>query len=78
MVMPMVLEKAMPDALIGIIVILVLSVHVNLSSLVLIEFRYLWTCKRNAVPEHEKENDAPHEPCGLFVICLFMVAVTPN
>ena len=83
MVMPMVLEKAMPDALIGIIVILVLSASMStLSSLVLVSSSAisLDLVKGTLFPDMKKENVMllMRALCGLFVICSFMVAVTPN
>lgn len=83
MVMPMVLEKALPDALIGIVVILVLSASMStLSSLVLVSSSAisLDLIKGTLFPNMKKENVMllMRALCGLFVICSFMVAVTPN
>jgi SSS family solute:Na+ symporter len=83
MVIPMVLEKAMPDALIGIIVILVLSASMStLSSLVLVSSSAisLDLVKGTLFPNMKKENVMllMRALCALFVICSFMVAVTPN
>lgn len=83
MVMPMVLEKALPDALIGIVVILVLSASMStLSSLVLVSSSAisLDLVKGTLFPNMKKENVMVlmRALCGLFVICSFMVAVTPN
>jgi SSS family solute:Na+ symporter len=83
MVMPMVLEKALPDALIGIVVILVLSASMStLSSLVLVSSSAisLDLVKGTLFPNMKKESVMVlmRALCGLFVICSFMVAVTPN
>lgn len=83
MVMPMVLEMALPDALIGIIVILVLSASMStLSSLVLVSSSAisLDLVKGTLFPNMKKENVMllMRALCGLFVILSFMVAVTPN
>jgi SSS family solute:Na+ symporter len=83
MVMPMMLETALPDALIGIIVILVLSASMStLSSLVLVSSSAisLDLVKGALFPNMKKENVMllMRALCGLFVIFSFMVAVTPN
>ena len=83
MIMPIVMEKAMPDALIGIIVILVLSASMStLSSLVLVSSSAisLDLFKGALFPNMKKESVMllMRALCGLFVICSFMVAVTPN
>ncbi len=83
MVMPMVLEMALPDALIGVIVILVLSASMStLSSLVLVSSSAisLDLVKGSLFPNMKKENVMllMRALCGLFVILSFMVAVTPN
>jgi len=83
MVMPMMLDKALPDALIGIVVILVLSASMStLSSIVLVSssaismdlFQGAW------FPKMKKETvmAVMRGICGLFVILSFLVAVTPN
>ncbi len=83
MVMPMVLEQALPDALIGIIVILVLSASMStLSSLVLVSSSAISMdlVKGIMFPKmkNEKSMLLMRILCGLFVIFSFLVAVTPN
>lgn len=83
MVMPMVLEKALPEALIGIIVLLVLSASMStLSSLVLVSSSAisLDLVKGTLFPEMKKERVMllMRALCGLFVVFSFLVAVTPN
>jgi len=83
MVMPMMLEKALPEALIGIIVLLVLSASMStLSSLVLVSSSAISMdlVKGTLFPNMKKENEMllMRCLCGLFVIFSFMVAVTPN
>lgn len=83
MVMPMVLEQALPDALIGIIVILVLSASMStLSSLVLVSSSAISMdlVKGVLFPKMKSENTMllMRILCGLFVVFSFMVAVTPN
>jgi SSS family solute:Na+ symporter len=83
MVMPIVLEMALPDALIGIIVILVLSASMStLSSLVLVSSSAisLDLVKGSLFPNMKKEKVMllMRALCGLFVILSFLVAVTPN
>lgn len=83
MVMPMVLEKALPDALIGVIIILVLSASMStLSSLVLVSSSAISMdlIKGAIFPNMKKENVMflMRLMCGIFVILSFMVAVTPN
>ncbi|HEX2944563.1 MAG TPA: sodium:solute symporter family protein [Clostridia bacterium] len=83
MVMPLVLEKALPDALIGIIVLLVLSASMStLSSLVLVSSSAITMdlVKGTLFPNIKKESEVllMRILCGLFVIFSFAVAVTPN
>jgi SSS family solute:Na+ symporter/sodium/proline symporter len=83
MVMPMVLEKALPDALIGVIIILVLSASMStLSSLVLVSSSAISMdlIKGAIFPNMKKENVMflMRLMCGIFVVLSFMVAVTPN
>ena len=83
MVMPLVLEKALPDALIGIIVLLVLSASMStLSSLVLVSSSAISMdlVKGTLFPNIKKESEVllMRILCGLFVIFSFIVAVTPN
>jgi len=83
MVMPMVMEKALPEALIGIIVILVLSASMStLSSLVLVSSSAisLDLVKGSLFPEMKKENVMllMRILCFVFVLLSFLVAVTPN
>ena len=83
MVMPMVLEKALPEALIGIIIILVLSASMStLSSLVLVSSSAIAMdlVKGTFFPSMKKENVMllMRIMCAVFVIFSFMVAVTPN
>ncbi len=83
MVMPLVLEKALPDALVGIIVLLVLSASMStLSSLVLVSSSAISMdlVKGTLFPNIKKESEVllMRILCGLFVIFSFIVAVTPN
>ncbi len=83
MVMPMVLEKALPDSLMGIIVILVLSASMStLSSLVLVSSSAISMdlVKGILFPKMKQEKVMllMRVLCGLFVVFSFMVAVTPN
>ena len=83
MVMPIMLEKALPDALIGIIVLLVLSASMStLSSLVLVSSSAISMdlVKGTFFPNMKKESEMllMRILCGVFVILSFMVAVTPN
>jgi len=83
MVMPMVLEKALPDALIGVIVILVLSASMStLSSLVLISSSAISMdlVKGTLYPDMKKSSEMllMRILCVIFVILSFLVAVTPN
>lgn len=83
MVMPMVLEKALPDALIGIIVILVLSASMStLSSLVLVSSSAISMdlIKGSIFPDMKKESVMllMRLMCAIFVVLSFLVAVTPN
>ena len=83
MVMPMVLEMALPDALIGVIVILVLSASMStLSSIVLVSSSSISMdlVKGTLFPKMKNENVMllMRIMCGIFVVLSFMVAVTPN
>ena len=83
MVMPQVLEIALPEALIGIIIILVLSASMStLSSLVLVSSSAISMdlIKGTLFPNMKKENVMllMRIMCVIFVILSFMVAVTPN
>jgi len=83
MVMPMVLEQALPDSLIGIIVILVLSASMStLSSLVLVSSSAISIDLVKGVLFPKIKNESTmllmRILCGLFVVFSFMVAVTPN
>lgn len=83
MVMPLVLDKALPEALIGIIIILVLSASMStLSSLVLVSSSAisLDLAKGTIMPNMKKENVMllMRVLCALFVVLSFLVAVTPN
>lgn len=83
MVMPMVLEKALPEALIGIIIILVLSASMStLSSLVLVSSSAISMdlVKGALFPNMKKESEMllMRILCAVFVLLSFMVAVTPN
>jgi SSS family solute:Na+ symporter/sodium/proline symporter len=83
MVMPMVLEKALPEALIGIIILLVLSASMStLSSLVLVSSSAisLDLVKGTFFPDMKKEKVMMlmRVLCAVFVVLSFMVAVTPN
>jgi len=83
MVMPMVLEKALPESLIGIIVILVLSASMStLSSLVLISSSAISMdlVKGTLFPNIKKSSEMllMRILCVIFVMLSFLVAVTPN
>lgn len=83
MVMPMMLDLALPEALIGIIVILVLSASMStLSSIVLVSSSAIsMDLFQGALfPKMKKETAmmVMRGICGLFVILSFLVAVTPN
>lgn len=83
MVMPMMLDMALPEALIGIIVILVLSASMStLSSIVLVSSSAIsMDLFQGALfPKMKKETAmmVMRGICGLFVILSFLVAVTPN
>lgn len=83
MVMPMVLEKALPEALTGIIVLLVLSASMStLSSLVLVSSSAisLDLVKGTLFPGIKKEKVMllMRVLCVIFVVLSFLVAVTPN
>lgn len=83
MVMPLMLDKALPEALIGIIIILVLSASMStLSSLVLVSSSAisLDLIKGTLFPDMKKENVMllMRVLCAAFVVFSFMVAVTPN
>ncbi|NLY18322.1 MAG: sodium/solute symporter [Clostridiaceae bacterium] len=83
MVMPIMLEKALPDALIGIVVILVLSASMStLSSIVLVSSSAIsMDLFQGALfPGMKKETvmSVMRGICGLFVVLSFLVAVTPN
>ncbi len=83
MVMPMVLEKALPESLIGIIVILVLSASMStLSSLVLVSSSAISMdlVKGTLFPEIKKSSEMllMRILCVVFVMLSFLVAVTPN
>lgn len=83
MVMPIMLDKALPDALIGIVVILVLSASMStLSSIVLVSSSAISMDLFQGVlfPKMKKEMvmSIMRGTCGLFVVLSFFVAVTPN
>ena len=83
LVMPMVLEKALPDALMGIIVLLVLSASMStLSSLVLVSSSAITIdlIKGVIFPDMKKEKVMllMRVLCALFVALSFFVAVTPS
>lgn len=83
MIIPMVLEMALPEALIGIVILLVLSASMStLSSLVLVSSSAisLDLIKGTLFPNIKKENVMllMRVFCALFVISSFLVAVTPN
>ncbi|MFW6021922.1 MAG: sodium:solute symporter family transporter [Halanaerobiaceae bacterium] len=83
MVMPLLLEEALPDALMGIIIILVLSASMStLSSLVLVSSSSiaLDLFKGTLFPEMKKEKEMfiMRFLCALFIALSYIVAVTPN
>lgn len=83
MVMPTMLESALPDSLIGIIVILVLSASMStLSSIVLVSSSAIsMDLFQGALfPKMKKGTvmSIMRGTCGLFVVLSFLVAVTPN
>jgi len=83
MVMPMVLEWALPEALFAIIIILVLSASMStLSSLVLVSSSAisLDLVKGTLFPNIKKENVMflMRMLCVIFVALSFLVAITPN
>lgn len=83
MVMPMVLEKALPDALMGIVIILVLSASMStLSSLVLVSSSAISMdlLKGTLLPKLKNESVMliMRILCCIFVAFSFVVAMTPN
>lgn len=83
MVMPLMLDKALPEALIGIIIILVLSASMStLSSLVLVSSSAISMdlVKGTLFPNMKKETVMllMRVLCAVFVVFSFLVAVTPN
>jgi SSS family solute:Na+ symporter/sodium/proline symporter len=83
MVMPLVLETALPDALIGVIVILVLSASMStLSSVVLVSSSAISMdlVKGTLFPKAKNGNVMllMRIMCAVFVVLSFIVAVTPN
>jgi len=83
MVMPILLERALPDALMGVIIILVLSASMStLSSLVLVSSSSiaLDLLKGTIFPDMENERVmfVMRLLCAIFVALSFIVAVTPN
>lgn len=83
MVMPIMLEKALPEALIGIIIILVLSASMStLSSIVLVSSSAISMdlFKGAFFPKmkNSKVMFIMRIMCAVFVILSFLVAVTPN
>ncbi len=83
MVMPLVLEKALPDALMGIIIILVLSASMStLSSLVLVSSSAITLdlVKGVLFPQIAKEKLMllMRVLCAVFIALSFLVAVTPS
>lgn len=83
MVMPLVLEKALPDALMGIIIILVLSASMStLSSLVLVSSSAITLdlVKGVLFPQIAKEKLMllMRVLCAVFIALSFFVAVTPS
>ncbi|HHW48121.1 MAG TPA: sodium/solute symporter [Clostridiaceae bacterium] len=83
MIMPQVLEKAMPDSLMGIIIVLVLSASMStLASLVLVSSSAisLDLVKGTLFPNMKKEKVMflMRILCAAFVALSFIVAITPN
>lgn len=83
MIIPLMLEKALPEALIGIIILLVLSASMStLSSLVLISSSAISMdlIKGALFPKLGKNTEMliMRILCALFVVFSFLVAVTPN
>lgn len=83
MIIPQVLEKALPQSLLGIIIILVLSASMStLSSLVLVSSSAisLDLMKGTIFPEMKKEKVmlTMRILCAVFVALSFIVAITPN
>jgi SSS family solute:Na+ symporter len=83
MIMPIMLDTALPEALIGIIVILVLSASMStLSSIVLVSSSAISMdlVKGVLFPNMKKENVMllMRITCAIFVVLSFLVAVTPN
>jgi solute:Na+ symporter, SSS family len=83
MVVPMMMEKALPDAFMGIIIILVLSASMStLSSLVLVSSSAisLDLIKGTLFPQMKNERVMllMRSLCILFVALSYLVAVTPN
>ena len=83
MIIPQMLEIALPDALIGIIMLLILSASMStLSSLVLVSSSAISMdlVKGSLLPKMEKNSVMllMRIICAVFVVCSFLVAVTPN
>ena len=83
MIIPQMLEKALPEALIGIIMLLILSASMStLSSLVLVSSSAISMdlVKGSLFPKMEKNSVMllMRIICAVFVVCSFLVAVTPN
>ncbi|MCX7843154.1 MAG: sodium:solute symporter family protein [Clostridia bacterium] len=83
MVMPVVLGKALPESLLGIVIILVLSASMStLSSLVLVSSSAISMdlLKGTLIPQMKKETVmlTMRILCAVFVALSFLVAMTPN
>lgn len=83
MVMPMVLEKALPDSLMGIVIILVLSASMStLSSIVLVSSSAISMDLLKGTLMPQLKNEAVmfimRLLCCIFVAFSFVVAMTPN
>lgn len=83
MIMPILLENVLPDALMGVIIILVLSASMStLSSLVLVSSSSIAMdlLKGTIYPSMDKDKEMfiMRLLCALFVALSFIVAVTPN
>ncbi len=83
LVMPIILERALPDSLMGVIVILVLSASMStLSSVVLVSSSAISIDLIKGVffPDMKKERQMflMRLLCGIFVALSFFVAITPN